>query len=162
MSVSGESADAIDVVPLEEYELIESPDGPSSTFHWVMLALASAVLLASFTLNFQAGETVYFPWTDIQVPPSCGMKIFWNVDCPGCGLTRSFILLAHGDVAASLAYNPSGILLFGVILFQVPYRIGQLWRIRQGYPSWDMGLATAAIFSAIFAVMLIQWIVKLL
>ncbi|MCC9607026.1 DUF2752 domain-containing protein [Blastopirellula sp. JC732] len=157
-----DSVEAIDAIPLEQYELVESPERASLTFHWVMLAMSSAVLIASFALNFQAGETVYLPFSEFAVPPSCGMKLFWGVDCPGCGLTRSFILLAHGDLAGSLAYNPSGILLFAVVLFQVPYRIGQLWRIRQGLPTWNLGTASAVGFSAIFAVMLIQWVVKLL
>lgn len=162
MSVSGESVEAIDAIPLEDYELLESPERASLTFHWVMLAICSTVLIASFALNFQAGETVYLPWGDLAVPPSCGMKLFWGVNCPGCGLTRSFILLAHGDLAGSLAYNPSGILLFAVVLFQVPYRLGQLWRVRRGLPCWNLGMTPAVVFSAIFAVMLVQWVVKLL
>lgn len=162
MSVSGESVEAIDAVPLEEYEHGGSPDRPSLTFHFVMLAFASVVLIAAFALSFRAGETVYLPWSSLALPPSCGMKLYWGIDCPGCGLTRSFILLAHGDVAGSLAMNPAGVLMFGVVLFQVPYRIAQIWRIRQGLPGWNLGIASAVVFSAIFTVMIVQWGVKFL
>lgn len=158
MSVSGDSVETIDALPLEEDIRGESP----LTFHYVILALASAVLLAACALNFRAGETVYLPFSQLALPPSCGMKIYWGIDCPGCGLTRSFILLAHGDVAGSLAMNPSGVLMFGLVLFQVPYRIAQIWRIRQGLPCWNLGIASAVVFSAIFAVMVVQWGLKFL
>ncbi len=43
----------------------------------------------------------------------CVFKNLTNLPCPGCGLTRSFIYLAHGDLYDSLRMNPFGIILFG-------------------------------------------------
>lgn len=33
----------------------------------------------------------------------CLWKSIFHIDCPGCGLQRSFLLLLKGDLAASLA-----------------------------------------------------------
>jgi len=35
-----------------------------------------------------------------------------GIDCPFCGMTRSFVALAHGDLGASLRLHPAGPLLF--------------------------------------------------
>ena len=35
----------------------------------------------------------------------CPFKIIFNIDCPGCGLTRATIALLKGDISKSLHYN---------------------------------------------------------
>jgi len=42
----------------------------------------------------------------------CFFHTLTNLPCPGCGLTRSFVWLLHGDVVRSLAFNPFGIAIF--------------------------------------------------
>lgn len=46
----------------------------------------------------------------------CWSRILLDRDCPGCGLTRSFVSLAGGDLRRSFSCNPTGPLLFGGIL----------------------------------------------
>lgn len=36
----------------------------------------------------------------------CGFKYFFGIDCPGCGLQRSIILLLQGNVWASIQMYP--------------------------------------------------------
>lgn len=36
----------------------------------------------------------------------CPMRIFIGLPCPGCGLTRAFILLLKGDIAGSIRMHP--------------------------------------------------------
>ncbi|NUM80603.1 DUF2752 domain-containing protein [bacterium] len=43
----------------------------------------------------------------------CIFKNLTNLPCPGCGFTRSFIYLAHGDVWNSIRMNPFGLIVFG-------------------------------------------------
>jgi hypothetical protein len=52
----------------------------------------------------------------------------FGVRCPGCGLTRSFVCLAHGDWAAAWAYHRLGWLLAAAVLIQWPYRLVSLRR----------------------------------
>lgn len=40
----------------------------------------------------------------------------FQIDCPFCGMTRSFVALAHGDLAAALRFHPAGPLLFAAMV----------------------------------------------
>lgn len=44
--------------------------------------------------------------------PLCAMRETFGLPCPGCGLTRAFIHLAHGDPAGAAVMNPFGLVLF--------------------------------------------------
>jgi len=49
------------------------------------------------------------------VASACGVSVCpWaltmGTPCPGCGMTRAAIALAHGDVSTALALNPSALL----------------------------------------------------
>lgn len=133
-----------------------------SLFHVLMLAVAVPVLILSFVLYNEGPANVMIPWLRLPLPPTCGMQKTFGLDCPGCGLTRSFIALAHGDLTASLAFNPGGILVFGLVLFQIPYRVAQLLRIRWGHDTWDLTTASLWLWSVIGVVLLMQWIVKMI
>lgn len=37
--------------------------------------------------------------------PTCIMRIMTGLPCPGCGMTRSWVHLAHGDVLTAFEYN---------------------------------------------------------
>lgn len=55
-----------------------------------------------------------------QLP--CFFKQLTNMDCPGCGIQRSFILLLSGDIAGSLKMYPALvpiILLFGFLILHL-------------------------------------------
>lgn len=52
------------------------------------------------------GLAFIFNYFDIKI---CPFFNFFNVPCPGCGLTRSIICLLHGDFLKSIQYNVLGI-----------------------------------------------------
>ena len=55
-----------------------------------------------------------------QLP--CLFKQLTHVDCPGCGMQRSFILLLNGDITGSFIMYPALvpiILLFGFLLLHL-------------------------------------------
>ena len=39
-------------------------------------------------------------------PPLCPTALFFDVPCPGCGLTRATLALFRGDVGAALHFHP--------------------------------------------------------
>ncbi|MDT2738768.1 DUF2752 domain-containing protein [Enterococcus canintestini] len=45
----------------------------------------------------------------------CPLRAITGVPCPMCGMTRSFIHLAHGDISGAFSYHP----LFWVIILLV-------------------------------------------
>ena len=96
----------------------------SRNHHRAMLIVAILVVVLSFALTvLPGGERVAFHGAeDYPLPHSCAARSGFGVDCPGCGLTRSFVWLAEGDVSASYASNRVGWMFAAVVLFQIPYR----------------------------------------
>jgi len=61
-----------------------------------------------------------------SLPAMCLSRACFNTDCPGCGLTRSFISLAHGKLNASLRLHRLAPVLYCFFLFQILFRLGSL------------------------------------
>jgi hypothetical protein len=54
------------------------------------------------------------------IDPLAGLRLCWSRllfdrACPGCGLTRSFVAIANGDLARAFACNPTGPVVFAGI-----------------------------------------------
>ncbi|MBK7306635.1 MAG: DUF2752 domain-containing protein [Chitinophagaceae bacterium] len=68
-----------------------------------------------------------------QIP--CIFKSFTHMDCPGCGVQRSFVLLLQGDVPGSFIMYPALmpiLLLFAFMILHVILKIrerGQYFKI---------------------------------
>ena len=63
-----------------------------------------------------AGVVAYFDPTKAGFLPVCPLYALTGIACPGCGLTRGFHALFHGDVLTALDHNallPIFVLLFG-------------------------------------------------
>jgi hypothetical protein len=46
----------------------------------------------------------------------CWFRSAFHVDCPLCGMTRSFVALAHGQLGAAFRFHPAGPLLFATMV----------------------------------------------
>lgn len=49
-----------------------------------------------------------------HLPSICPFHHFTGLPCPGCGLTRAFVCLGHGQLVESLHWHPLGWLVYGV------------------------------------------------
>jgi hypothetical protein len=127
--------------------------------HWMLLIGSAAVLAMSLALRVSDGEHVAAPLLSRPVPVVCTFKRLVGVDCPGCGLTRCFISLAHGDVRRALSYNPAGLLFFGLVLFQIPYRSLQIWRLRRGLSELCLGALDTWYLWFLAMALVAQWVV---
>jgi hypothetical protein len=126
--------------------------------HRFMLWVAIIVVAASFALRFRQGEALRLPGTDVSLPVMCGSRMFFGVECPGCGLTRSFVALAAGDFKESLRFNRVGWILALALVAQIPYRIIALREIRgrivqRTWPVWFGYFLIAAL--------IINWLLKI-
>ena len=81
------------------------------TYALSSMTAATRLRLGVAVSGFLALITVYGP---VHIP--CLFSTFTGIQCPACGLTRSVASIARGDLEASLAYHPMGILLAGSAL----------------------------------------------
>jgi hypothetical protein len=99
--------------------------------HWWMLWISVVIIVAAFLLRERStGQVGPAIFPSLNLPPLCGSRTLFNIDCPGCGLTRSFIALAGGDWQASLAANRVGWILALAVVLQIPYRSYSLRELR--------------------------------
>ncbi len=123
-----------------------------------MLCLAVAGL--ALLLEVHSDQRVAFSFLPRwPLPETCPSRSLLHVECPGCGLTRSFVHLAHGDWQAAWAIHPVGILLALAVVLQIPYRIIAL-RSPTGAP---LGTSFPKLFGTLLVVLLlVNWLAKLI
>ncbi len=167
--------------PLEEHECIDAvmvPTQPSSdnaaspsasesawayphpgtSVHWVFLIMAAVILIASCSFQIRDRQLVIIPMINMPLPGTCTFLRVTGVPCPGCGLTRSFISLAHGEWKDAWQYNPAGFVFFAMVVFQVPYRIFQIRRIRRGRQQHQFQLLDSWVLLLLVVALVVQWL----
>lgn len=155
-----------EVVPAEvaPAEVVAQPlPATSGTLHHgVFLLLATGVVLASAVLTVRGEQEVVVPWINRALPGTCTFLRVTGIPCPGCGLTRSFISLAHGHLRDAWHFNPAGMLFFAVVAFQIPYRTWQILRIRQGREEFRFTSFDHWTLVALIGLLLVQWLITVL
>ena len=102
--------------------------------HGLFFAMALAVIGGSFLLRSEGQESVFFPGAKQAMPELCAAKRIFEIPCPGCGLTRSFISISDGQFSRAWSLNPVSFLLYPFIFVQIPWQAMQYWLIRKrGY-----------------------------
>jgi hypothetical protein len=97
-----------------------------------MLWIAIAATLLAVVLDVSADRQHVFVrgFPQVVAPGTCMSRELFGVDCPGCGLTRSIVLLGRGDVRGSWRMHHVGWLMALAIVLQIPYRMLCLMRGR--------------------------------
>jgi hypothetical protein len=101
--------------------------------HWVVLGLSMAVIALSVALTTDDRRVAVAGLGQWPFPDICQSRVWLNLDCPGCGMTRSFIHFFHGRFADSLRLHRIGWLLALLTVLQIPYRLVAL-RSATGLP----------------------------
>ncbi|HET7752491.1 MAG TPA: DUF2752 domain-containing protein [Anaeromyxobacteraceae bacterium] len=87
--------------------------------------------------------------------PPCPFRAALGVPCASCGMTRAFVALAHGDVAAALGASPLGAVLAALAWgFAVAAMLRPLLRFRWPRPA-PAAARRAALAGA--AALLVNW-----
>ena len=84
-----------------------------------------------------------------QVP--CLLKTLFRIPCPGCGMTRAYVSLLHGDILQAFQWHP---MFWSLPLLIVFYFLdGKLFKQR-----WLNHTVLILVFAGFFA----QWLVRLI
>lgn len=106
-------------------------------------------------LTTGAGAVIvgYFNPTTAGFFPVCPLYALTGINCPGCGLTRGFHALFHGDILTALHFNALlpifvfliGFTVFSMFLIAVRGR-GLSWRIFPPSAIYGFMILAAAFF----------------
>lgn len=135
---------------------------------WAWLLGPALVLALSFLLQPGADRRVMIPWSQTALPETCYFYNLFQLDCPGCGLTRSFLHLARGDIRTAFHLNPIAIFLYTYLVLQIPqaalrwmnHQRRQTW-IADSRLDWWTRLNEWAFIGLLFA-LVCQWVLRLL
>ena len=100
------------------------PDAPRKTNAGTVWLLLSGVFAASVLLPLPRGAGGQIG----HLPSLCLFYRLTGLPCPGCGLTRSFVCLAHGHFWESLHWHPLGPAIF--LVFALLWVRCGLFRLR--------------------------------
>jgi hypothetical protein len=105
-------ARAIDIEPVGRARRIRVLDRLAGRTFDVALAGISAAQLAAaaWLVPTTSGGVATSDGTPLGA--LCWLHAAFGIDCPMCGMTRSFVAFAHGEVGAAFRFHPAGPLLF--------------------------------------------------
>ena len=98
----------------------------------------AAAIFATLTGIFAASLLLPLPGSDgsiAHLPSLCPFYNITGLPCPGCGLTRAFVSLGHGQWLQSLHWHPLGWLI-ALVLACLWVRSGVYWL--RGTNLWAM------------------------
>ena len=99
---------AIDTKAIDTFQIDSSQKQMNAGAVWLLL---SAVFAAGFLLPFPSSTGRI-----AGLPSVCLFYHLTGLPCPGCGLTRSFVCLSHGQWAEALHWHPLGPAIYFVFL----------------------------------------------
>jgi len=81
-----------------------------ASLQWHPSTLLSVVAAASIAVSMALQPSA------LPQVPLCAFQNTTGLPCPGCGLTRAFCAIGHGDFAAAWAFHPFSFLLYALAL----------------------------------------------
>ncbi len=91
-----------------------------------------------------AGALMVDPASSEAGPVICPFRLLTGLPCPGCGLTRSWIYLLHGQWTDGLVANPFGIVALTATVALITAVLAAVVRGRE-LPSLDAVMSSPAV-----------------
>lgn len=88
-------------------------DSPAKQDTWSHVALLTPS--AGYFAYFAIAASLVLPFEGFGID-LCGLHRLTALPCPGCGLTRAFVLFAQGDWALAAASNPFVLVLYPLFI----------------------------------------------
>ncbi len=128
--------------------------------HIIYLVIFAVTLVAPVFLSFDPAQGDHVTLGSVELPGTCLSNRLFHVSCPGCNLTRSFVLITHGQFREAVRQHRIGIALYSFFLGQVGFRIYCLRRGRRPVP-WRLLSANHYLAVATIVLLLGNWAVGL-
>jgi hypothetical protein len=168
---TGPNDDAADALPAPPPRPVPRRRGPRrlpTAVRGVLLLIAAGWVIVfgiAFWLNpyrTDSGETgvrTHGTHQQLGLPP-CGFLRMTGKPCPSCGMTTSFSLTMHGDLANAAQANWVGVVLVGYGMLLVPWAAVSAWR---GRYLWVRSLEWLVMWSvsAFLVLILSRWVAVL-
>lgn len=91
-------------------------------WHFQWLVICGGIIIASAALELRPSGLSLPGLPSLVLPGMCVTRTVFHVNCPGCGMTRSFVAMAHGELELAFRLHRLGPLLFVLVLAQIPLR----------------------------------------
>jgi hypothetical protein len=123
-------------------------------------AIILAVIGLGLALRIDSRGGVRLPLLNYCLPDLCIFHAVTNLDCPGCGMARSFIALVHLDFVRAFSFNWAGPLVFVLLAFHLSVRLWSLINPAQAEAILRSKLLESYLKFVVFA-LLFAWAVRI-
>ncbi len=125
--------------------------------------LCGSVVCITLAALMRVGDyrRVFLYGFDTPIPETCFAYSQWGIDCPGCGLTRAFVWMAHGRIDNAWLMNPVGIALFIFVLAQIPFRLTHDVFRRRSRLTIFLSRWNDSILACLLVALILQWLVRM-
>ncbi|MEC8389611.1 MAG: DUF2752 domain-containing protein [Planctomycetota bacterium] len=129
-------------------------------YHGLVAALCVVVVFFSVTMRSTGDQHVFLPGMSVPLPELCMTKTVLGIPCPGCGMTRGFISIAHGQWTRAWAFNPVSFLVFALVVGQIPWRFVQVMRILKKQTELNANVFFVPVLVMVL-LLFAQWLIKM-
>jgi hypothetical protein len=91
----------------------------------------------------------------------CPFRAVTGLPCPGCGMTRAFCAIGHGDFASAVGFNPLAPFVFVAMLLLWAHALSILLKLDSARAAIERLRPTPRATRVMLAVTLIWWVVRL-
>lgn len=91
--------------------------------HITYLIIILCFLITPFFILYSPNKQYVLSIFSIDLPGTCLSRALFNTECPGCGMTRAFVLITHGHFKESMAIHRLAPLLYIFFIYLVIYKI---------------------------------------
>jgi len=129
---------------------------------WLLAVTAVFLIARILAPHGDDSASLVISGTSFQLPAFCSFQRSFAIDCPGCGLTRSFVYAVRGRLSDAWAMHPIGTLLAGYLALTVPERAWRIMRLAVGqrvrsYGGIEMGWVMLLALAAYVRWFWLQW-----
>ena len=119
-----------------------------------------ALLVLPLTSAVFAVSALWSP-TDLPGFVLCPFRALTGLPCPGCGMTRAFCAIGHGDFAGAVGFNPLAPFVFAGALLLWAHALATLLKLDTARAAIERLRPTQRATRVMLAVTLVWWAVRL-